>query len=99
MVYLHTHRIVVADTHPQSRILLTYELLNMSQAVVTSIGAVGFQSELSYGNSHVVTDDQQPTLLDILLVERTALPLRFINVVGFSRNTLRPLSDVSATKP
>lgn len=39
--------IVVADSHAQARKVLTDQLYDMSQAVVSAIAAVGFQSEVT----------------------------------------------------
>ena len=72
MVNLRPHGIVVADTHAQSGIVLPYQLLNVSQSVVSAIRAVALQPEGPERQSHVVTDHKQPLLVDILLVQPVA---------------------------
>ena len=72
MVNLRPHGIVVADTHAQSGIVLPYQLLNVSQSVVSAIRAVALQPEGPQRQSHVITDHKQPLLVDILLVQPVA---------------------------
>ena len=71
-VDLHTTREVVADAHTQTSIVLTDELLDMSEAVMTAVGAIGLQAELSQGQRHIVADDEQARLVDVLLVQPIA---------------------------
>ena len=68
-VDLHATREVVADTHTQTGIVLTDELLDMSKAVMTAVGATGLQAELSQRQRHIVADNEQPLLVDVLLVQ------------------------------
>ena len=69
MVYLHTDGIVVADTHAQAGILLSYQLLDMPQTIVTAIGAVRLQAESPYRQCYIITHYEQTLLVDILLVQ------------------------------
>ena len=72
MLYLHAARKIVADAHAETGIVLSDELLDMSQPVVPAIGAVGLQAELSDGDGHLVGDDEQSLLVDILLAQPKA---------------------------
>ena len=64
--------IVVADTHTQTCEVLSDELHDMPQTVMPAIAAVGFQSEVAQGQCHVVADDEQSALVDLLLIEPIA---------------------------
>ena len=44
----------------------------MSQSVVAAVAAVGLQTEGAYGQGDVVGDDEQPLLVDVLLVQPVA---------------------------
>ena len=39
---------------------------------MTTVGATGLQAELSQGQRHIVADDEQPLLVDVLLVQPIA---------------------------
>ena len=71
-VNLHATGKVIADAHAQTGIVLTNELLDMSKAVVTAVRTIGLQAELSQGQRHIVADDEQPRLVDVLLVQPIA---------------------------
>ena len=64
--------IVVADAHAQACEVLADQLHDMSQTIVSSIAAVGFQSEIAQGQRHVIADDEQSALVDFLLIEPIA---------------------------
>ena len=72
MLYLHAVGEVVTDAHAQTGIVLSDELLDVSQAVVAAVGAVGLQAELPKGDCHFVGDDEQAFLVDILLAQPVA---------------------------
>ena len=69
MVYLHTHREVIANTHPKTGIVLSDELLDMSQTIMTAIRTTRLQAELTNRNRHIIADNQQTTLVDVLLIQ------------------------------
>ena len=71
-VNLHATGKVIADAHAQTGIVLADELLDMSEAVMTAVGATGLQAELSQGQRHIVANDEQPLLVDVLLVQPIA---------------------------
>lgn len=64
--------IVVADAHSQAREVLADQLHDMSQTIMPSIASIGFQPEITQGQCHIITDDEQPTLVDFLLIEPIA---------------------------
>ena len=68
-IYLHAAWKIVADTHSQASIVLSDELLNMSQTIMPAIRATGFQTEGTERQSHIVADNQQSALFDIFLIQ------------------------------
>ena len=68
-VYLTATRVVVADTHAKSGIVLSDELLDMSQTIVTTIASIRLQAEGTERQGEFVADDEQPLLVYLLLVE------------------------------
>ena len=59
---------LVTDTDAQARILLTDELLDMAQSVMTAITASCFQSAGTQRKCNLISDDEHVLLVDILLL-------------------------------
>ena len=66
-VNLHTAWKIVTDTHTQASIVLTYQLLNMSESIMSAVRTTCFQTECSKRQSNIVADYKQPTLIYLLL--------------------------------
>ena len=71
-VYLSAARIVVANAHAQTGIVLPDELLDVSQSVVPPVAATALEAELAQGQGHIVRNHEQAPLINVFLVEPIA---------------------------
>ena len=69
IVYLSAFRKLAADAYPQARVLLSDELLDVSEAVVSAVGAAAFQAYLAEREGEFVNDDEQTLVGDVLFLE------------------------------
>ena len=71
-VHLSSTGIIVSDAHTQTGIVLSDELLDVSQSVVSAVASASFQSERAQWQGKFIADDEQSLLVYFLLLQPVA---------------------------